>query len=88
AAVQNDKPLTSAYLPHPPWLHFSLVCCLFSLAGMARILNDMLIAQFKKGVDLTDTQTARVQSSFFRGYIFFAQPPAAQDKRFAKKAAL
>lgn len=31
---------------------------------MAGNLNDILIAQFKKGFDLTDTQTALVQSIF------------------------
>lgn len=40
--------------------------------GMAGNLNDILIAQFKKGFDLTDTQTALVQSIFFLGY--FCRP--------------
>ena len=65
AAVHNEKLDTSAYLPHTPWLQFLLVCCLFALWGMAGNLNDILIAQFKKGFDLTDTQTALVQSIFF-----------------------
>lgn len=64
AAVQKEKLDTSAYLPHTPWLQFLLVCCLFALWGMAGNLNDILIAQFKKGFDLTDTQTALVQSIF------------------------
>lgn len=50
--------------PIPPRLQFLLVCCLFALWGMAGNLNDILIAQFKKGFDLTDTQTALVQSIF------------------------
>ncbi|MCU6535098.1 hypothetical protein NLL53_27565, partial [Klebsiella pneumoniae] len=41
-------------------------------------LNDILIAQFKKGFDLTDTQTALVQSIFFLGYFFVALPAAAR----------
>lgn len=59
---------SSAYLPATPWLQLMLVCCLFALWGMAGNLNDILIAQFKKGFDLTDTQTALVQSIFFLGY--------------------
>lgn len=56
---------SSAYLTKTPWAKFILVCCLFALWGMAVNLNDILIAQFKKGFDLTDTQTALVQSVFF-----------------------
>lgn len=78
AAVQKEKLDTSAYLPHTPWLQFLLVCCLFALWGMAGNLNDILIAQFKKGFDLTDTQTALVQSIFFLGYFFVALPAAAR----------
>jgi len=47
---------TSAYLPATPWLQLMLVCCLFALWGVAGNLNDILIAQFKKGLDLTDTR--------------------------------
>ncbi len=88
AAVQKEKLDTSAYLPHTPWLQFLLVCCLFALWGMAGNLNDILIAQFKKGFDLTDTQTALVQSIFFLGYFFVALPAAALIKRFSYKAAI
>ncbi len=55
---------------------------------MAGNLNDILIAQFKKGFDLTDTQTALVQSIFFLGYFFVALPAAALIKRFSYKAAI
>ena len=88
AAVHNEKLDTSAYLPHTPWLQFLLVCCLFALWGMAGNLNDILIAQFKKGFDLTDTQTALVQSIFFLGYFFVALPAAALIKRYSYKAAI
>ncbi|ENU0189117.1 L-fucose:H+ symporter permease [Klebsiella oxytoca] len=88
AAVHNEKLDTSAYLPHTPWLQFLLVCCLFALWGMAGNLNDILIAQFKKGFDLTDTQTALVQSIFFLGYFFVALPAAALIKHYSYKAAI
>lgn len=88
AAVHHEKLDTSAYLPHTPWLQFLLVCCLFALWGMAGNLNDILIAQFKKGFDLTDTQTALVQSIFFLGYFFVALPAAALIKRYSYKAAI
>jgi len=79
---------TSAYLPATPWLQLMLVCCLFALWGVAGNLNDILIAQFKKGFDLTDTQTALVQSIFFLGYFFMALPAAAVIKRYSYKAAI
>jgi FHS family L-fucose permease-like MFS transporter len=63
AAVQK-KNWTPVRIYRIPWLQFLLVCCLFALWGMAGNLNDILIAQFKKGFDLTDTQTALVQSIF------------------------
>lgn len=79
---------SSAYLSHTPWLQFILVCCLFALWGMAGNLNDILIAQFKKGFDLTDTQTAFVQSIYFLGYFFLALPAAAVIKKFSYKTAV
>ena len=88
ASHQSEKLDTSAYLPHTPWLQFLLVCCLFALWGMAGNLNDILIAQFKKGFDLTDTQTALVQSIFFLGYFFVALPAAALIKRYSYKVAI
>lgn len=87
-AVHHEKLDTSAYLAHTPWLQFLLVCCLFALWGMAGNLNDILIAQFKKGFDLTDTQTALVQSIFFLGYFFVALPAAALIKRYSYKVAI
>ena len=79
---------SSAYLTKTPWAKFILVCCLFALWGMAVNLNDILIAQFKKGFDLTDTQTALVQSVFFLGYFFIALPAAAIIKKFSYKLAI
>lgn len=78
----------SVYLAKTPWLQFILVCSLFGLWGMAVNLNDILIAQFKKGFDLTDTQTALVQSVFFLGYFFIALPAAAIIKRYSYKTAI
>lgn len=79
---------SSTYLSKTPWVKFILVCCLFALWGMAVNLNDILIAQFKKGFDLSDTQTALVQSVFFLGYFFIALPAAAIIKRFSYKIAI
>lgn len=78
----------SAYLPATPWLQLLMVCCLFALWGMAGNLNDILIAQFKKGFDLSDTQTALVQSIFFLGYFLVALPAAAVIKRYSYKVAI
>ncbi|QXC28463.1 L-fucose:H+ symporter permease [Aeromonas sp. FDAARGOS 1409] len=79
---------SSAYLPTTPWLQLLMVCCLFALWGMAGNLNDILIAQFKKGFDLSDTQTALVQSIFFMGYFLVALPAAAVIKRYSYKVAI
>ncbi|MDP0758269.1 MFS transporter, partial [Klebsiella pneumoniae] len=59
-----------------------------ALWGMAGNLNDILIAQFKKGFDLSDTQTALVQSIFFLGYFVMALPAAAVIKRYSYKVAI
>lgn len=85
---QSTSPDKSVYLQKTPVIQFILVCCLFALWGMAANLNDILIAQFKKGFDLTDTQTALVQSIFFLGYFFVALPAAALIKKYSYKIAI
>ncbi len=88
ASAHGETLDRSAYLPATPWLQLLMVCCLFALWGMAGNLNDILIAQFKKGFDLSDTQTALVQSIFFLGYFLVALPAAAVIKRYSYKVAI
>lgn len=78
----------SVYLQKTPWLQFMIVSLIFGLWAMAINLNDILIAQFKKGFDLSDTQTAFVQSVFFLGYFFVALPAAAVIKKYSYKTSI
>ncbi|RBM59420.1 L-fucose:H+ symporter permease [Vibrio paracholerae] len=79
---------TSCYLPKTPWVKFILVCLLFSVWGIAASLNDVLIPQFRKGFELSDTQSALVQSVFFFGYFVFALPAATVVKKYSYKTAI
>ena len=79
----DNKVDTSCYLPSTPWFKFIMVCCIFALWGIAGSLNDILIAQFKKGFALSDLQCALVQSVFFFGYFVFAIPAAIVVKKFS-----
>ena len=74
AAVQKEKLDTSAYLPHTPWLQFLLVCCLFALWGMAGNLNDILIAQFKKGLRFNGYPDSAGAVDFFFSSATFLSP--------------
>ncbi|KII76478.1 L-fucose:H+ symporter permease [Vibrio renipiscarius] len=79
---------TSCYLPKTPWVKFILVCLVFSVWGIAASLNDVLIPQFRKGFELSDTQSALVQSVFFFGYFAFALPAATIVKKYSYKTAI
>lgn len=84
-AVELD---TSCYLPTIPWGKFLMVCLVFVLWGIAGSLNDVLIPQFRKGFELSDTQSALVQSVFFFGYFAFAIPAATVVKKYSYKTAI
>jgi MFS transporter, FHS family, L-fucose permease len=65
-----------------------LITSLFFFWGMANALNDILIPQFQKAFDLTDMQSALVQSAFYAGYFLLALPAGYLMRRFGYKASL
>jgi FHS family L-fucose permease-like MFS transporter len=65
-----------------------LIVSLFFLWGVANILNDILIKQFKKAFELSDFEAGLVQSAFYGGYFLLAIPASVCMQRFGYKAAL
>ena len=60
------------YLDRTPVLQFAMTSVLFAFWAIASSLNDVLITQFKAVFELTDMQTAFVQSAFYAGYFIIA----------------
>jgi MFS transporter, FHS family, L-fucose permease len=67
---------------------FILVTCLFFLWGMASNLNPILIPHLKKACQLSDMQSAFIDSAFYIGYFVMAIPAGILMKRFGYKAAI
>ncbi len=66
-------------------LPFILITTLFFLWGFAHNLNPILIPHLKKACQLTDLQSALIDSAFFIGYFVTALPAGAFMKRFGYK---
>ena len=87
--VDKDRSMDlSCYLKRIPWVQFIMVCTIFTLWGIAGSLNEILIAQFRKGFQLSDMQSALVQSVFYFGYFALAIPAAMVVKKFSYKTAI
>src|SRR5215211_368740 len=65
-----------------------LVTSLFFLWGFAHNLNPILIPQLKNACQLTDMQSALIDSSFFIAYFLIALPAGAFMKRFGYKGGI
>jgi MFS transporter, FHS family, L-fucose permease len=61
---------------------FVLVTTLFFSWALAAQLNDVLIRQFQKALDLTRGQSGLVQTAFYGGYFLGAIPAALAMRRF------
>lgn len=66
-------------------LAFALVTSLFFSWALAAALNDVLIRQFQKALDLTRTQSSLIQTAFYFGYFCAAIPAAMLIRRFGYK---
>lgn len=73
------------YLDRTPVLQFSMTSVLFAFWAIAASLNDILITQFKAVFDLSDMQTAFVQSAFYAGYFIVAIPASLFIKKTSYK---
>ena len=67
---------------------FILITCLFCLWGFAHHLNPILIPHLKKACQLSDMQSALVDSAFFIGYFVTALPAGLIMKRFGYKTGI
>lgn len=66
-------------------LPFLLVTTLFFSWALAAQLNDILIRQFQKALELSRGQAAFIQTAFYFGYFFGALPAGLAIKRFGYK---
>ena len=64
---------------------FFLVTTLFFAWALAAQLNDILIRQFQKALDLSRGQAGLIQTAFYFGYFFGAIPAGLTMKRFGYK---
>jgi FHS family L-fucose permease-like MFS transporter len=61
---------------------------LFFMWGVANSLNDVLIPQFRKALQLDDFASSLVQSAFYFGYFCFAIPASLVMRRLGYRAAV
>ncbi len=69
-------------------LPFILVTGLFFMWGFAHNLNPILIPHLKKACQLTDFQSALIDSSFFLAYFFMAIPAGMAMKKYGYKSGI
>jgi FHS family L-fucose permease-like MFS transporter len=65
-----------------------LIVGLFFMWGVANSLNDVLIPQFRKALQLDDFASSLVQAAFYFGYFCFAIPASLVMRRFGYRAAV
>lgn len=65
-----------------------LITSLFFLWGFAHNLNPILIPHLKKACQLTDMQSALIDSSFFIAYFIIAYPAGAFMKKYGYKGGI
>jgi FHS family L-fucose permease-like MFS transporter len=67
---------------------FLLITSLFFLWGFAHNLNPILIPHLKKACQLTDVQSAFIDSAFFMAYFLVALPAGYYMKRYGYKSGI
>ena len=65
-----------------------LITCLFFLWGFALNLNPILIPHLKKACQLTDGQSALIDSASYLAYFLLALPAGQFMKRFGYKGGM
>ncbi|WP_395651244.1 L-fucose:H+ symporter permease [Brevundimonas sp.] len=69
-------------------LGFALVVSLFFLWAIANNLNDVLIRQFQKALDLNRAEAGLIQFVFYIGYFVMALPAGMVMRRFGYRAGI
>jgi len=75
-------------LPAQYVVAFVLVTTLFFSWALAAQLNDVLIRQFQKALDVTRGQSGLIQTAFYGGYFLGAIPAALAMRRFGYKTGI
>ena len=83
--VTSLAPERAPILPARYLVPFVLVTTLFFSWALAAQLNDVLIRQFQKALDVTRGQSGLVQTAFYGGYFLGAIPAALAMRRFGYK---
>ena len=82
-----DQP-ASRVIPREYVSAFILVTSLFFMWAIAHNMNDILIRQFQKALDLSRGQASFIQVSFYFAYAFAAIPAGYAMKRLGFKQAI
>lgn len=82
-ALSNQSNTRNPYL-----IPFVLITVLFFLWGFAHNLNPILIPHLKKACQLTDLQSAFIDSAFFVGYFVMAIPAGLVMNRYGYKSGI
>ena len=86
ADVTQDAP--PRLIPREYVVAFILVTSLFFMWAVAHNLNDILIRQFQKALDLSRGQASFIQVSFYLAYVFAAIPAGYVMKKLGFKKAI
>ena len=80
----NSKPILRRELLFP----FILLSSLFALWGFANAVTDPMVQAFKKVLELSNSQAAWVQMSFYGGYFCMAIPAAIVMRKYNYKVGI
>lgn len=80
----NSKPILRRELLFP----FILLSSLFALWGFANAVTDPMVQAFKKVLELSNSQAAWVQMSFYGGYFCMAIPAAIIMRKYNYKVGI
>lgn len=83
-----EKQNKGRVIPHQFKLAFILVTSLFFLWAIAHNMNDILIRQFQKALDLSRGEASFIQISFYLAYFFAAIPAGIIMKKLGFKKAI
>ena len=86
-SLQNARPAEESTFKTIK-LPFILITSLFFLWGLAHNLNPILIPHLKKACQLTDLQSALIDSAFFIGYFTMALPAGFIMRRYGYKTGI
>ena len=81
----NDYKKQPVLLERKYLFPFLLIATLFFSWALAAQMNDILVRQFQKALDLSRTQAGFIQTAFYFGYFFGAIPAGLAMKRFGYK---